>query len=184
MRLHALSLMFMVAPEPYYTKIMTIPTTYVNWHCTNCGHENETNRKSYSYPATCPSCGEKSIRHGHPVLPTNRVYCDSEPRRYSFTSSDEEIQVYMISITGKRCGVVLDPDNVPDCDNDPIEVAKEVLSILNRHIYTSSKERVEVVLNDMIAHKEESEKNAVLNRIHELRESIVHDVLEYEELSA
>lgn len=90
----------------------------------------------------------------------------------------------MISITGKRCGVVLDPAYVPDCDNDPIEVAKEVLSILNRYIYTSAKERVEVVLNDMIAHKEESEKNAVLNRIHELRESIVHDVLEYEDLSA
>ena len=28
---------------------MALPTTYVNWHCTNCGHENETNRKSYSY---------------------------------------------------------------------------------------------------------------------------------------
>ena len=163
---------------------MTIPTTYVNWHCTNCVHENETNRKSYSYPTTCPSCGEKSIRRGHPVLPTNRVYCDTEPHRYSIGSDDEKIQVYLRSIAGESCGVVLDPDNVPDCDNDPIEVTKEVLTILNRYIYTSAKERVEVVLNDMIAHKEQSEINERLNRIHELRESIVHNVLEYEELSA
>lgn len=163
---------------------MTIPTTYVDWHCTNCGHEHETNQPFYSYPATCPSCGEKSIRRGTPVLPTNKVYCDSEPHQYSFTSDDKQIQVYMRSLTGKSCGVTLDPENVPDCDNDPIEVTKKVLSILERYIYTSAKERVEVVLNDMIAHKEESEKNSALNRIHELRKFIVLNVLEYEELTA
>lgn len=87
-----------------------------------------------------------------------------------------------MSVTGKRCGVTLDPDSVPDCDNDPIEVVEEVLSILNRYIYTSSKERVEAVLNEMLAHKEESDKNAKINRTHELRKSIVLNVLEYNEL--
>lgn len=163
---------------------MTLPTTYVDWYCKNCGHEHETNQPFYSYPVTCPSCEEKSIRRGPPVLATNMVYCDSEPQQYSFSSDDKQIQVYMRSLTGKSCGVTLDPENLPDCDNDPIEVVQEVLSILNRYIYTSAKERVEVVLNDMISHKEESDKNAALNRIHELRKSIVLDTLEYDELTA
>lgn len=120
---------------------MNVPTTYVDWHCRSCGHEHETTQRSWSHPVECPNCGEKTISRGAPVLPTNRVWCDTEPHQYSFTSVDKQIQVYMMSVTGKLCGVTLDPDSVPDCDNDPIEVVGEVLSILNRYIYTSSKKK-------------------------------------------
>lgn len=156
-----------------------LPTTYVDWHCRDCGHQHETNYHSYSYPGKCPNCDSKNITSGVFRLPVNFVYCDSEPQRYSLTSNDKHIQVYMKSLTGKFCGVTLDPDEVPDCSDDPIEVVREVLRILNRYFYTSQKGKVEAILTEMQNCKEESDKNAKLNRIQELRKSIVIDSLDY-----
>ena len=156
-----------------------LPTTYVDWHCRNCGHQHETNLHPYSYPVKCPKCDNESVYRGAPKLPVNFVYCDSEPRQYSFTSNDKHIQVYMQSLTGKTCGVTLDPDEVPDCSDDPIEVVSEVLRILNGYLYTSQKPKVKAILTEMQNCKEESDKNAKLNQIHELRKSIVLNSLDY-----
>jgi len=156
-----------------------LPTTYVDWHCRNCGHQHETNYHSYSYPLKCPNCNHESVSWGAPKLPVNFVYCDSEPRQYSFTSNDKHIQVYMQSLTGKTCGVTLDPDEVPDCSDDPIEIVSEVLRILNGYLYSSQKQKVEAILTEMQNCKEESDKNAKLNQIHELRKSIVLNSLDY-----
>jgi predicted RNA-binding Zn-ribbon protein involved in translation (DUF1610 family) len=158
---------------------ISIPTTYVDWHCRDCGHQHETNLHSYSYPVECPNCGNESINQSVPKLPVNFVYCDSEPHQYSFTSSDKQIQVYMRTLTGKMCGVAFDPDDVPDCSDDPIEVTREVLRILNTYWYTSQKEKVEAILKEMEDHKEESDKNEKINQIHKLRKSIVLNSLDY-----
>lgn len=157
-----------------------LPTTYVSWYCRSCGHENETDKPSYSYPANCPSCGENKISYCTPKLPLNEVYCDSEPHRYSFTSDEKDIQVYMRSMNGGHCGITLSPEYVPDCSGDPIEVVREVLHILEtRYLFNSSKERVQKILKEMEECEEQSNKNAKINRVHELRKNIVLDSHEY-----
>lgn len=157
-----------------------LPTTYVSWYCRNCGHENETDKPSYSYPAKCPSCGENKISHDTPKLPVNDVYCDSEPRQYSWTSDEKEIQVYMRSMNGGNCGIALNPEYVPDCSGDPIEVVREVLHILEtQYWFNSSKEKVQKILKEMEECEEQSNKNAKINRVHELRKNIVLDSHEY-----
>jgi len=160
-----------------------IPTTYVDWHCRKCGHEHEATGPSYSYPVACPKCGEKEVQRGHPVLPTNRAWCGSYPRQYTLCGDEKEIQVYLVAATGERAGHAMNPDWVPDCDDDPIAVAHAVLDICNtKYMYCGGKDRIVAVLAAMEKCAEMSEKNRASNRLHELRKRIVCDVAEYSDL--
>jgi len=84
--------------------------------------------------------------------------------------------VYLFAATGERAGYSMDPERVPDCDDDPIEVAQAVLDIRDT-------DKVRAVLNAMLACQEESDTNARVNRLHVLRKSIVLGVAEYLDLS-
>lgn len=118
------------------------------------------------------------------ILPTNSVWRDLEPRRYDFCSDKREIQVYFKAMSGEHYSVPLDPDYVPDCDRDPVLVAKDVLDVLDeRYIYHGGTYKLRAVLEAMEACHSESEQNRRVNRIHELRHTIETAEAEYRELT-
>ena len=91
--------------------------------------------------------------------------------------------MYLVSATGERGGMSMDPDWVPDMGQDAIEVAKDVLEICNtKFLFCGSKKRIEEVYEAMKRCAELSEKNATENRIHELRKTILLAVKEYESI--
>ena len=103
--------------------------------------------------------------------------------QYDLCGGNKQIQVYLQAATGERAGFSMDPDWVPDCDDDPIEVARAVLNICEtKYLYCGGKDRVENALRAMEACQELSEKNARVNRLHELRRRIVCDAAEYNDL--
>ncbi len=160
-----------------------IPKTYVDWYCRDCGHENETNRYAGSYPVKCPKCKKESTTSGYPSLPINSATRDTKAKRYSYCTADKEIQVYLRSATGETAGKVMDPDWVPDCDDDPVTVAESVLNICNtKYIYCGNKDIIEKVCKAMKDCKDLSDKNIIKNRQHELRKAIVLDIIEYNDL--
>lgn len=75
----------------------------------------------------------------------------------------------MRSMDGKCAGMTFDPDDVPDCDQEPLDVAKEVLARLQRYLYSSNLPRVKEVVESMEACHEASEKNRTANRRNEIR---------------
>lgn len=160
------------------------PITYVHYHCTKCGHIHESEVPLYSCPVKCPSCGEKSIRHGYPVLPTNRVERDEKPHRYHLGSTKETVQVYLRSLDGLQTGVCLDEDDVPDCDDDPVHVAGQVLSKMEGGLYYGGLPKLREVVDSMKANASKSEGNSRMNRVHELRKSLVHDLHELKLLTS
>jgi hypothetical protein len=157
--------------------------TYIAWHCTKCGHCHVSSTPVSSYPVKCPSCGEQSIRLGHPVLPTNSVSRDDRPSRYDFCSNKETIQVYIYSLDGKRIGICLDEEDVPDCTDDPVHVAELVLKEMESWIYYSQLPRLREVVASMKENAEKSDENARLNRIEELKASIVSNLHELKIIS-
>jgi predicted transcriptional regulator of viral defense system len=75
------------------------------------------------------------------------------------------------------------PEWVPDCDDDPVAVARAVLDICNtKYIYCGGKERVASTLAAMEKCADMSEANRVANRMHELRKQIVCSVAEYTDI--
>ena len=158
------------------TTLSAGPTTYVDWHCRACGFQHETERYCGCYPVKCPQCNKTETQHGIPRLPVNRVSRDREPKQYDLLGGPKTVQVYLFAATGERAGYSMDPERVPDCDDDPIEVAQAVLDIRDT-------DKVRAVLNAMLACQEESDTNARVNRLHVLRKSIVLGVAEYLDLS-
>ena len=157
-----------------------IPTTYVNWHCPKCGLQHVIDRRSFSYPGKCPTCGDDHIRHDYPRLPVNTASCDSEPKQYDWCGGPKTIQVYLTAATGERIGTSMNPDYVPDCTDDPVTVARAVLDVCKtKYLLCSSTEKVAAVLAAMEKCQEQSDANARANRIHELRKRIVCDIVEY-----
>ncbi len=164
-------------------KDVMIPATYVDWHCRKCGYIHETTIPSNWNPLVCPVCESREIQRGHPVLPVNKAWCDSSPMRYDFCSEKKEIQVYLRAATGERAGKVMNPDYVPDCNDDPIEVARAVLEIVNtKYIYCGENDRIVSVLAAMEDCKDMSDLNRAANLLHELREQIVRGVTKYNDL--
>lgn len=160
-----------------------IPTTYVDWHCRKCGNTHEATGPTSSYPCKCPACGEAQTQRGFPVLPVNKAWCDSSPRQYNLCGGEKEIQVYLVAATGERAAHAMNPDHVPDCDDDPITVARAVLDICNtKYLYCGGKDRIVAVLAAMEKCEDMSEKNRASNRLHELRKRIVCAVAEYADL--
>ncbi len=159
------------------------PTTYIDCYCSLCGFQHETTRPYCCHPCQCPGCGKDTIQHGFRVLPTNQVRRDKEPKRYDLLSGEKEIQVYLQAATGERCGVTMRPEYAPDCNDDPIAVAKVALTILEtKYLSCSAIGRVRAEVSAMEKCAELSEQNARSNRINELRKSIVCDIAEYENL--
>ncbi len=151
---------------------MNIPETHIAWHCRSCGHNQEERRLSGSYPVNCSECGKPEVQRYHKNLPTNRVWCDSSPQRYDLCSNKREIQVYLRSMDGKAAGLTFDPDEVPDCDQDALDVAKEVLSAVQKYLYSSSLPKIKETVAAMEACHEASEKNRTINRRNEIRREL------------
>lgn len=113
-------------------------------------------------------------------MPVNKAWCDSSPRQYDLCGGEKEIQVYLVAATGERAGHSMRPDYVPDCDDDPIAVARAVLEVCNtKYRYCGGKDRIVAVLAAMEKAKAVSDANQTANRLHELRKRIVCDVAEY-----
>jgi predicted transcriptional regulator of viral defense system len=75
------------------------------------------------------------------------------------------------------------PEWVPDCDDDPIAVARAVLDICNtKYIYCGGKERIASTLAAMEKCAAMSEANRAINRMHELRKLIVCSLHEYTDI--
>lgn len=70
---------------------------------------------------------------------------------------------------GKCAGMTFDPDDVPDCDQPPLEVAKEVLARLKKYFFSSNLPKVQAVADAMEACHTESERNRISNRLNEIR---------------
>lgn len=161
-----------------------LPRTYVDWHCPECGYEHETDGHPRQ-PGKCSECGtEWRIRRGPKRLPVNRAWCDDEPKQYDICGGDKQVQVYLHAATGEHVGVVLAPEYVPDCDDDPVAVAEATLGAVHRYLYYGGKEKVEKVVAAMVACADESDANADRNRLHELRETLVRGAMEYRSLLA
>ena len=75
----------------------------------------------------------------------------------------------MQSMDGKCAGMTFDPDEVPDCDQEPLEVARAVLACLKKYFYSSNLPKVQAAVDAMEACHEQSEKNRVINRRNEIR---------------
>ena len=160
-----------------------IPTTYINFYCAKCGYQNETKTKSYTYPTKCPTCGENQIRRGYPLLPVNSVWCDDKPKNYDLCSNIKEIQVYLYAATNEHCGIVLDPSIVPDCNDDPISVARTILRISHeKFLFNSAEQKVIDVLDAMEKCENLSHENEKINRLNALREEIICGLIEYNNL--
>lgn len=163
---------------------MVTPTTYVDWFCSKCGYEHERSNPSYSIPIDCPECkAERAVRSGYPRLPVNQASCDSTPKQYDWCGGPKQIQVYLQAATGERTGHAMDPDWVPDCDDDPIDVARAVLKICEtKYLYCGSKNQIKQVLAAMEACQAVSNQNKKSNHLHELRKQIVCGICEYNSL--
>lgn len=70
---------------------------------------------------------------------------------------------------GKAAGMSFDPDDVPDCDQDALQVAKEVLARVQKYLYSSNLPRIKEVVAAMEECHVESEKNRAINRRNEIR---------------
>ena len=156
-----------------------VPKIYVAWYCRECRYEHESDKPSYSHPVKCPKCNKKSISAGYPRLPINQVTRDKKPKQYYILGGEKEIQVYLRAVSGERAGVSFPPHKVPDCDGDPIEVAKEVLEMCERFIYYSGLGKMRKVVKAMIKGEKQSAKNENINRLYELRKTIVCGIYEY-----
>lgn len=174
-------------PPPLHHCILSrsymTPLPYIAYHCPNCGFSHESTVPVYSRPVKCPSCGADGIRPDHPRLPTNSVSRDEKPQSYHFGSDKKTIQVYLRSLDGKSTGVCLDENDVPDCDEDPVHVAEQVLKQIQGWIYHGGLPKLQEVVASMKANAEKSDTNARANRINELKKSIVCDCHELSLLS-
>ena len=116
-------------------------------------------------------------------MPVNKAWCDDSPHQYNLCGFEKQIQVYLVAATGEQVGHCMNLDYVPDCDDDPISVARAVLEICNtKYLYCGGKDRIVAVLAAMEKAKDVSEKNRAANRLHELRKRIVCDIVEYTDL--
>lgn len=160
-----------------------IPTTYVAYHCRECGYQCEMDVFSYSYPYNCPKCHEAATTSGPPILPVNSVSRDKHPKQYDFLGGPPEIQVYLVSFSGLQASKCFDPDVVPDLEGDAIEVAEEILRLCKkRYLFSGQVPKIEKVIEDMKKNQEQSRKNEVINRLNRLRRDIVSNIAEYNEL--
>lgn len=162
---------------------MTDQITFVHYHCTHCGYEHELTEPSYSYPCKCPKCGERTT-HDAPSLPTNRVLFDSKPHSYNWLdSSQKTIQIYMRAMTGASATFCMEPDDVPDRDDDPIDAVRYILGyVRKRYLYSTSLDKIDKVLQEMKSCEAESNKNARQNRLHKVRKQLVELKREYRNL--
>jgi len=157
---------------------MNLPIDYVAWFCAQCGHEHLAKGPVSCYPVKCPKCGQEATQHGYPFLPTNNVSRRSDPY-----SNQAEVQVYFRAATGERADVTLNPEWVPDCEDDPVRVAHKVLAILKeKFLWSSRMKHIADILAAMEKCDKVSEINGRKNRVHELRKAIVLAACEYRDL--
>jgi len=162
---------------------MAMPRTYIDWYCPDCGLKHTTNKRSFSYPCNCPKCGKNRITFGFPLLPVNKAWCDKTPQQYNLLSNQKDIQVYLQAATGERVGYVMDPDWVPDCNIAAYIVAEEVIKICEtKFLFSTQLDQLKKVLAAMNKCKMLSYENERINRLNELRRSIILDRIEYNEL--
>lgn len=155
--------------------------TYVYAYCGGCGHEMEANSPRHSVPVKCPRCGKDNVCMGVHALPENLVWCDANPRQYNICGGEKQIKVYLRAATGEHCGVTFPPDNVPDCEGDPVEVGGVVLAAIDRHfLYYGGKEKVVAVVAAMKAASDLSDENRRVNELQKARKALVFAIYEYD----
>lgn len=143
-------------------------------YCRKCDYE-----ASYSFGSfrcKCPECGEESMGHNARPKEKRAISVIHYEGSFNFADPSEKQWQYIFNFVpnGKKYSFVVDDEL--DID-DPIELAIELKDIFDKYIYTSSKEKinelVELLNNDEMREDQDNlrvteEKENLERKLYEL----------------